>query len=88
MPDSQPPVDHLGRPFVPDDVKGRIAEALRAIPEGKRGVVLVVADERGNARGHFAARIGKTGDLKVAAGAGWKFDEKRPAGYIGVEWAF
>lgn len=78
--------DALGRPEVSDTIRQQIKSAFAIVPEHKRGAVLVMADGSGTATAHFAARIG--GDFKVAAGAGWKLGEKRPAWYVGVDWAF
>ncbi len=52
------------------------------MPEGKRGALLVIADQTG-ARCHLAAKIGET--WKVAGGGGWKYGAKRPFGYVAIE---
>lgn len=78
-------VDALGRPEVSGEIRTAIDNAFKALPEHKRGAVLVIADEHG-ARGQLAARFGDS--WKVAAGAGFDFGEKRPAGYVAVEYAF
>jgi hypothetical protein len=76
------PLDHMGRPVLSDLDKRRLDALWTTIPDGKRGAVVVIADEQG-ARGHVAAKI--DGTWKVGAGGGWRFGEKRPHGYIGVE---
>lgn len=63
--------DALGRTPISDAVKASIDAAFRAVPDGKRGALLMVADEHGT-RVHVAAKLGK--DWKVAAGAGWTWD--------------
>lgn len=52
---------------ISDAVKASINDAFKTVPEGKRGALLVVADEHG-ARAMLAARMGE--HWKVAAGAG------------------
>ncbi len=76
--------DELNRPPVTNSIKARIAESFAHVPRGKRGALLVIADESG-ARFHLAARVG--GTWKVAAGAGKPWDA-RPSGYVGVEAAW
>jgi hypothetical protein len=63
-----PQLDELGRPYVGDDTKHVIREALDALPTNKRGALLLIADESGT-RAHLAARIGD--HWKVAAGSGF-----------------
>lgn len=55
-------------PFTPiaDAVRVSIRDAFTAVPKGKRGALLVIADEHG-ARATVAANIG--GSWRVAAGA-------------------
>lgn len=48
-----------------DAVKRSIAAAFAAVPDGKRGALLVIADQHG-ARAMVAARLGDS--WKVAAG--------------------
>lgn len=48
-----------------DAVKQSIADAFAAVPDGKRGALLVLADEHG-AKAMVAAKLG--GSWKVAAG--------------------
>ncbi len=77
--------DDLSRTPINDAIRDQIRVAFDGIPDHKRGAVLVLADERG-VRGHLAARFGD--GWKVAAGAGFLYGEKRPAGYVAVEFAF
>lgn len=80
--------DDLGRPVVADAIRRQIAQAFLAIPQGKRGALLVLSDtETGDARGFLAADLGKhwKADWKVAAGGGIALNGKRPSGYVGVE---
>jgi hypothetical protein len=48
-----------------DAVRQSLADAFRAVPDGKRGALVVIADEHG-ARAMVAARLGD--HWKVAAG--------------------
>ena len=81
----QPIVDPLGRTPISDGMKAQIAAELAGIPEGKRGAVVFVGTEDG-AQAHLAARIGDR--WKIAAGAGWRVNEKRPSGHVSVEYAW
>lgn len=78
------PVDELGRPTITAQMKARINAEFATIEPGKRGAFIMLVDESGVARGHFAARIGKTGNWKVAAGGGFALREKKPIGFIGI----
>lgn len=66
--------DALGRPVIPNGAKDQIAAALKQIPEGKRGALLLFADNNG-ARAHLAAHI--NGTWKVAGGSGFRWEGKR-----------
>ncbi len=59
--------DPFGRTPIADSVKLAIDQAFATVPEGKRGALLVIADERGP-RAMLAARLGD--HWKVAAGGG------------------
>lgn len=78
-----PPLDDKGRPVISEADKARVSALWTTIPEGKKGALLVIADLDGSARMQVASRLG--GSWKVGAGVGWKLDEKRPSGYIGIE---
>jgi hypothetical protein len=80
-------LDPLGRTPLAEGMKRQIQSALAEIPEGKRGALLVVADENG-ARAMLAAKIGSTGDWKIAAGIGVPWKERKPTGWIGVQGAW
>ncbi len=85
MSDDQPTtvaLDALGRPVVAEPIKQAIRDAFTAVPAGKRGALLVIADETGT-RCQLAAKIGDT--WKVAGGGGWSYGAKRPFGYVAVE---
>lgn len=56
---------------ISDAVKASVKDAFKSIPEGKRGALLVIADESG-ARATVAARVGE--HWKVAAGAAKPWD--------------
>ncbi len=76
--------DELGRPLITDDQLQRIRKAFDAIPEGKTGAVLVIADTETNAvRAQLAVRL--DGRWRVAGGAGWVLAEKRPSGWLSIE---
>lgn len=64
-------VDHHDRPLVPDETLKRIDSAFSAVPDGKRGALLIIVTEKG-ANAHFAAKLGE--HWKVAAGAGKPWD--------------
>lgn len=74
-------LDALGRPVISDAVKEEIKKAFAAVPEDKRGAVLVVADEHGT-RGMLAWKLG--GKWKVAAGAGYDWKGKQPTASVSV----
>jgi hypothetical protein len=59
-----------------------IAQHLATIPEGKRGALLVIADDKG-ARAHLAARLGD--NWKVAFEAGRPWVGKKPEGAVMLE---
>jgi hypothetical protein len=78
--------DELGRPLVSESDLQRIRMTLSTIPEGKRGAILLIADESGTARAHVAAKINDS--WKVAAGVGYDWNTKKPAWFIGLEYYF
>ncbi len=75
--------DDLGRFPITDAMKSRVSAALLMIPDGKRGAILVIADEHGT-RGQVAAKLGDGGGWKIAAGAGFVFGESKPYGYVAI----
>jgi hypothetical protein len=75
----------FGRTPINDAIRDQIRVAFDSLPDKKRGAVLVIADDHG-VRGHLAGRFGE--NWKVAAGAGFNYGEKRPAGYVSVEFAW
>lgn len=76
--------DELGRPSISDEQRERIRKAFSAIPDGKTGAVLVIADtETKSVRAQLAVNI--NGRWKVAGGGGWLLAEKRPSGWLAVE---
>jgi Mg-chelatase subunit ChlD len=74
-------LDLLGRTPLAEGMKRQLDAALREIPEGKRGALLVIADENG-ARAVVAAKIGK--GWKVAAGAGTPWRDAKPQGWVWI----
>jgi hypothetical protein len=78
-------LDARGRPEISNWMKAKIERELAAIPDGKRGALVVIGDEQG-ARAHLAARIGDR--WKVAAGAGVDWMNRKPRGEIAVEYAW
>jgi hypothetical protein len=80
---SAPLLDPMGRTPIANGMKAKVAEIFKAVPKGKRGALLVFADDDGNAQAHLAAKLGDS--WKVAGGGGFNWKTKRPAGYIGVE---
>jgi hypothetical protein len=74
--------DALGRPVVSEPIKAHIQAAFQAVPPGKRGALLIIADERGT-RAHLAAKLGD--HWKVAGGSGWTWGSTRPSGWVAIE---
>lgn len=74
--------DDHGRPSVSSADLDRIREAFAQVPAGKRGALLVIADETGT-RAHLAAAVGD--HWKIAAGGGVSWKERKPTGYVAVE---
>lgn len=73
--------DPLGRTPIAEGMKRQIEDAFKVVPEGKRGALLVMADEHG-ARAHVAAKIGDR--WKIAAGAGVPWTGDKPSGWVSV----
>jgi hypothetical protein len=65
---------------ISDAIKASVADAFRAVPDGKSGALLVIADENG-ARLHAAFRVGS--HWKIGAVVGKPWDDK-PYGYVAV----
>jgi hypothetical protein len=65
-----------------DATKARIDTALSVIPEGKRGALLLVADEQGT-RAYLAARLGD--HWQLAAGAGVAWEDRKPYGFVALQ---
>ncbi len=74
--------DNIGRPLITDQQRDRIRQALAAIPNGKTGAVLVIADGE-SVRAQLAVNL--NGHWKIAGGAGWILAEKRPGGWLAIE---
>jgi hypothetical protein len=74
-------LDPLGRTPIANGMKAQIEQAFTVVPEGKRGALLVIADEHG-ARLHLAAKLGS--HWKVAAGGGVPWTGHRPSGWVGI----
>ncbi len=80
--------DELGRPVITDEQRERIRQAFSAVPQGKTFAVLVIADtETEDVRAHVAI-ASPGGGFKVAGGLGWQLKEKRPRGWIAVEYSW
>jgi hypothetical protein len=73
--------DPLGRTPLAEGMKAQIDAAFSVLPDGKRGALLVMADELG-ARAHLAAKLGTR--WKVAAGAGVPWGGTKPSGWVGI----
>lgn len=73
--------DALGRPILAEGMKRQIDEAFKVVPEGRRGSLLIIANEQG-ASAHVAAKFGE--HWKVAAGAGVPWTGEKPTGWVGV----
>jgi hypothetical protein len=63
-------------------MKALIDDAFSLVPEGKRGALLVIADEQG-ARAHLAAKLNDR--WKVAAGLGVPWQGEKPSGWVAVQ---
>lgn len=83
--DSVAILDPLGRTPIAAGMKAQIEAEFAALPQNKRGAILVIANERG-ATAHLAAKFGD--HWKVAAGAGFAWHERRPSGWASVEFAW
>jgi hypothetical protein len=71
--------DALGRPVASEPIKESLAEMFKIVPPGKKGALILVADKGSDeVRAHIAANLDEKGNWKVAAGAGWKWGEKKP----------
>ena len=79
--------DPLGRPVLSDALRTEIAATLAGIPQGKRGALVIVATEHG-ATAHLAAKIGSSGDWKIAAGAGVPWRNGKPSGWVVISGAW
>jgi hypothetical protein len=66
-------------------MKAQIDAAFGIVPEGKRGALLIIADEQG-ARAHVAAKINDR--WKVAAGLGVPWQGAKPSGWVAVQGAW
>lgn len=73
--------DPLGRTPIAEGMKRQIEEAFAVVPKGKRGALIVLADEHG-ARAHVAAKLNDR--WKVAGGAGVPWHGDKPSGWVGV----
>jgi hypothetical protein len=76
-------LDPLGRTPLAAGMKAQIESALREIPQGKRGALVVMATEQG-ATAHLAARLGSKGDWKIAAGMGVTWRDPKPSGWVSI----
>jgi hypothetical protein len=78
-----PVIDQFGRTPIADGMKKQIADAFKAVPETKRGAVVVIHDiDTNTTRAHLAAKIGDS--WKVAAGGGFAWTGQKPDGWFGV----
>lgn len=75
--------DDRGRTPIADGMKQQITAAFQAVPAGKRGALLVIADEHG-ARAHLAAKIGDSWKVAGGAGVAWRAPQSA-AYYVAVE---
>jgi len=55
---------------ISDAVRASINDAFRAVPDGKRGALLVIADENG-ARAMVAAKLGSRWKVAFEAAKSW-----------------
>jgi hypothetical protein len=74
--------DPISRTPIADSVRKAIADALSAVPDGKRGALLVIADASGP-RAMLAARLND--HWKVAAGGGVPWQGSWVTGTVAVE---
>jgi hypothetical protein len=70
---------------IADSLRRQIAQQLDALPEDKRGALVIVADDHG-ARAHLAARLGEGWKIAFEAGKAW--DEPAPTWSVGVAGAW
>ena len=64
-----------------DATKQSLADAFRAVPDGKRGALVIIADEHG-AKAMVAANL--NGNWKIAAGTAVDWTGKHPTGYVEI----
>jgi hypothetical protein len=56
---------------ISDAIKASVADAFRAVPDGKSGALLAIADENG-ARLHVAFKVGESWKVGAAVGRPWR----------------
>lgn len=75
--------DPLKRTPISAGMKAMIADILSEIPEKKRGAVLVVHDfESNTTKAHLVAKLGE--HWKVAAGAAFAWEGRKPTGFVSI----
>ena len=75
-----PGITDLRQPIT-DTMKRLVDEAFTAVPEGKRGALVVLADENG-ARAHVAAKIGDRWKIAATAGVKWTGEARFGVGVV------
>lgn len=85
-PPSDPQLDALGRPILPDAKVQQLRDAFKALPKDAKAALIVIGDsESKSARGHFVANLPGEG-WKVAAGGGFRYDgQPRGDGWFAIE---
>jgi hypothetical protein len=64
-------------------LKAMIEQAFAEVPAGKRGALLVIADDLGT-RAHLAAKIGDSWKVATTAGVSWQGEASVMVGLQGV----
>ena len=69
--------DAIGRTVISSERRAHIQAAFQAVPPGARAALLIISDDSGETRAHFAGNL--NGNWKVAGGAGFDWKSKRPS---------
>ena len=72
--------DLQSRTPISDAIKTRVVDAFSAVPAGKSGALLAIADENG-ARLHVAFKVGENWKVGAAVGKPW---QGKVEGFVGV----
>jgi hypothetical protein len=74
--------DLLPRTPISDAIKAAVDDAFRAVPAGKGGALLAIADDHG-ARLHVAFKVGENWKVGAAVGRPWQGGVEGSVGVVG-----